>query len=119
MTKKDYLDAVNCWNEENPMHHRLVLEFSPGDYEHSVKCYFAAKQWALDSGQCFNPKLDAIIHSPSHPDCPAESRIVPQELINRPGWTLRVEIACVDQETLDWLLGLDLPEGAHWKRFEI
>jgi hypothetical protein len=87
--------------------------FSEGDYEHALRCYYTAKAWVLDTGQCFRQDLVGYIRSPQHPESPSErSAFVPEELIAKPGWYCTIDLYVAGAATLDYLKSLELPEGA-------
>lgn len=87
--------------------------FEEGNYEHALRCYYAAKEWVLDTGQCFRKDLEGYIRSPQHPESPSErSAFVPQELMHKPGWFCTIDLYVANPAALDFLRGLELPKGA-------
>lgn len=77
--------------------------YNNGDYDHALKCYFAAKEWAIDTGACWKDGLHGVINRPHHELCPSSCRIVPPELINQGGWNVTVDFFC-DDAAREWLL---------------
>jgi hypothetical protein len=88
------------------------LVFDEGDYDHALRCYYLARDWAVMSGQAFRQDVYGIINRPHHPRNPASERMVPEELINIDGWSLTVDLWCADDAALEWLRSLAVPEGS-------
>lgn len=93
----------------------LVLKFEAGDYNDSLKHYISATEWAIETKQYSVKTLCGIINRPSHPESPSDSLFVPKELVNDPQWAISVDFYFTDEETLIWVKGLDIPEGAAWQ----
>lgn len=89
----------------------VVLVFDQGDYRHALRCYEAAKTWAVETGAAYRDGLAGTIHRPHHPESPASDPIVPNHLLGSPLWSLTVDNEC-DADTLEWLRGVPVPDGA-------
>lgn len=102
---------------ERPAGHQkpdLVLEFTKGDYNHSLQCYERAKHWVVETGQAFREDMCGIINRPSHPQSSSDDRIAPFHLLADKNWTVRVEFFTTTEEVFDWLKSLNLPEDSEF-----
>jgi hypothetical protein len=53
----------------------VQIVFVEGDYSHALKCSYAARAWAVETGQPFRHDIYGIINRPHHPECPAGERM--------------------------------------------
>jgi len=87
------------------------MTYSSGDYEHAVRCYYHAKEWLLNNGLATRADLCGNIFAPAHPFSPTDSKIVPPNLLNLPGWTVTVTFFG-SENALSYLQTVPLPKGA-------
>jgi hypothetical protein len=104
------------WNPgvevERPEPNAQVV-FTGGDYDHALRCYYRAREWVLNTGQCFRRDMEGIIRSPQHAESPSErTGFVPQELINKQGWSCTIDLYFAAPTALDFIKGLELPEDS-------
>lgn len=90
----------------------VKIMFSEGNYDHALECYYRAKEWVVETGQVFRRDIYGILQHPHHPQCRVGVYEVPPELIDARGWSTTLDIWCANENALNSLKTLKLPEGA-------
>jgi hypothetical protein len=89
------------------------LVFTPGNYDHGLACYEAAKDWVLKNRLFNSPGVKGLIHSPRFRGRDLAGQTIPDEWIEEHGWQTSVELdfsKAANKFFAAWLKTLPLPE---------